>query len=194
MNKLHRKKVVGRWSARPPTDHLPTTYRPPTDHLPTTYRPPTDHVFTVQLVHDYLESLMVTELSTSTSKSPLNPVGVGALINSSGHTSHHRTVGWCSSKIIHIGNFPQMEIIIVSPSGRWSHLAKEMLVMHDDPQSMVQHLPFLFPFCCISLLSHFFWLIANTWICWMYSQGTREHTEAAYSSLRTETPKIFLKD
>ena len=47
VNKLHRKKVVGRWSA-----HLPTTYRPPTDHLPTTYRPPTDHFFTVQLVHD----------------------------------------------------------------------------------------------------------------------------------------------
>ena len=36
VNKLHRKNVVGRWSA----DHLPTTYRPPTNHLPTTYRPP----------------------------------------------------------------------------------------------------------------------------------------------------------
>ena len=32
VNKLHRKKVVGRWSA----DHLPTTYRPPTNHLLTT--------------------------------------------------------------------------------------------------------------------------------------------------------------
>ena len=28
LNKLHRKKVVGRWSA----NHLPTTYRPPTDY------------------------------------------------------------------------------------------------------------------------------------------------------------------
>ena len=73
VNKLHRKKVVSRWSAdhvpttyqphtdhlpttyqpltnhlpttyRPSTDHLPTTYQPPTDHLPTTYRPPTDHL------------------------------------------------------------------------------------------------------------------------------------------------------
>ena len=58
MNKLHRKKVVGRGSAdhlpttyQPPTDHLPTTYRPLTDHLPTTYC--TNHIFTVQLVHDY---------------------------------------------------------------------------------------------------------------------------------------------
>ena len=49
VNKLHHKKVVGRWSVsgqpttyRPPTDHLPSTYRPPTDHLPTTYQP-TDH-------------------------------------------------------------------------------------------------------------------------------------------------------
>ena len=69
VNKLHRKKVVGRWSAdhlltdhlptiyRPLTDHLLTTYRPLTDHLPTTYRPLTHHLpttfFTVQLVHDY---------------------------------------------------------------------------------------------------------------------------------------------
>ena len=81
VNKLHRKKVVGRWSVggrpttyRPPTDHLPTTYRPPTDHLPTTYRPPTDHLqttyrpptnhfFTVQLVHDYQNILSIVVLA-----------------------------------------------------------------------------------------------------------------------------------
>ena len=34
VNKLHHKKVVGRWSVggRPPTDHLQTIYRPPTNH------------------------------------------------------------------------------------------------------------------------------------------------------------------
>ena len=35
MNKLHRKKVVSRWSA----DHLLTTYQPSTHHLPTTNDP-----------------------------------------------------------------------------------------------------------------------------------------------------------
>ena len=35
MNKLHRKKVVGRWSA----DHLLTTYQPSTHHPPTTNYP-----------------------------------------------------------------------------------------------------------------------------------------------------------
>ena len=56
LNKLHRKKVVGRWSVsgwptnyRPPTVYLLTTYRPPThrpltDHILTTYRPLTDHI------------------------------------------------------------------------------------------------------------------------------------------------------
>ena len=51
VNKLHRKKVVSRWSAdhvpttyQPHTDHLPTTYQPLTNHLPTTYRPSTDHL------------------------------------------------------------------------------------------------------------------------------------------------------
>ena len=56
MNKLHCKRVVGRWPADhlpttywlttywQPTNHLPTTYQPPTDHLLTTYRPPTDHL------------------------------------------------------------------------------------------------------------------------------------------------------
>ena len=45
LNKLHCKKVVGRWlvSGRP-TTYSPTTYRPHTNHLPTTYRPRTDHV------------------------------------------------------------------------------------------------------------------------------------------------------
>ena len=33
-------------------------HTPPTDHLPTTYRPRTDHVFTVQLVHDYLLTVL----------------------------------------------------------------------------------------------------------------------------------------
>ena len=61
VNKLHCKKVVGRWSVsghpttyRPPTVHLPTTYQPPTDHLPTTYRPPTDHLTTDHLTTDHL--------------------------------------------------------------------------------------------------------------------------------------------
>ena len=47
VNKLHRKKVVGRWSA----DHLPTTYQP---SVPTTYRPPTDHLPTDHLPTDHL--------------------------------------------------------------------------------------------------------------------------------------------
>ena len=62
VNKLHRKKVVGRWSAdhllttcQPPADHLPST-----NHLPTTYWPPTDHFFTVQLVHDYQIWFMIS--------------------------------------------------------------------------------------------------------------------------------------
>ena len=55
MNKLHGKKVVGKWSAdhlsinyQPPipTNHLPTTYRPFTDHLLTTYQPLTNHLLT----------------------------------------------------------------------------------------------------------------------------------------------------
>ena len=62
VNKLHRKKVVGRWLAnhlptthRPTTDHLPTTYRPLTDHLPTTYWPTTDHLLTTcRPLTDYL--------------------------------------------------------------------------------------------------------------------------------------------
>ena len=61
LNKLHCKKVVGRWlvSGRPTTyhpptdhlltDHLPTTYQPLTDHIPTTYRPCTDHLLTTFL-------------------------------------------------------------------------------------------------------------------------------------------------
>ena len=81
LNKLHRKKVVGKWSAdhllttyRPltdylttdhlpttywphtdhiPTDHIPTTYQPLTDHIPTTYRILTNHFFMVQLVQYY---------------------------------------------------------------------------------------------------------------------------------------------
>ena len=60
LNKLHHKKVVGRWSVsgrpttyQPLTDHIPTTYQPLTvpttywpliDHLPTTYWPHTDHL------------------------------------------------------------------------------------------------------------------------------------------------------
>ena len=64
VNKLHRKKVVGRWLAnhlptthRPSTDQLPTTYQPPTDHLPTTYWPTTDHLLTTcRLPTDHLST------------------------------------------------------------------------------------------------------------------------------------------
>ena len=45
-----------------------------------------------------------------------------------------------------IGNFPGMEIIICFPSGRRSHLANAKRKVS-------------FPFCCVLLLSHFFWLI-----------------------------------
>ena len=46
VNKLHRKKVVSRWSVGGrPTTYWPPTNQPPTDHLPTTYRPLTDHFF-----------------------------------------------------------------------------------------------------------------------------------------------------
>ena len=57
LNKLHRKKLVGRLSVAgwpttywPPTDHLlttyhlPATYQPSTNHLPTTYPPPTHNL------------------------------------------------------------------------------------------------------------------------------------------------------
>ena len=57
LNKLHRKKLVGRLSVAgwpttywPPTDHLlttyhlPATYQPSTNHLPTTYPQPTHHL------------------------------------------------------------------------------------------------------------------------------------------------------
>ena len=54
LNKLHSKKVVGKWLAdHLLTDHLPTTYQPHTNHLPATYQPLTDHFFTVQLVQYY---------------------------------------------------------------------------------------------------------------------------------------------
>ena len=112
---------------------------------------------------------------------------------SKSNTSCHGAVGWCFSKIIRIGNFSETEIIYF-PSGRWAHLAKEKLVIHDDPQSMVWHSPFSFPFCCVLLLSHFFWLIANnqesmSWICWTYSQGTRERTEAVWQWFEDQNKK-----
>ena len=58
LNKLHHKKMVGRWLAdhlqctnHLPTNHQPTTYWLPTctDHQPTTYRPPTDRLPTTYL-------------------------------------------------------------------------------------------------------------------------------------------------
>ena len=45
LNKLHSKKVVGKWLAdHLLTDHLPTTYQPHTNHLPATYQPHTNHL------------------------------------------------------------------------------------------------------------------------------------------------------
>ena len=53
MNKLHHKKVDGRWSA----NHLPTISRPPADHLPTTNRPLTNHLLTKHLPTTYRPSI-----------------------------------------------------------------------------------------------------------------------------------------
>ena len=56
---MNKFELVGTWSARRFTDHVPTAYRLPTNHIPTMYRPHTDNIPTIVVQYCRVEQFLV---------------------------------------------------------------------------------------------------------------------------------------